>query len=371
MKRNSQKVGMLALGLLVFALPVAASAATVTRQPGPFPVGMDTWYGSVYNTTSQHDGKMQVGGWGDEYDSLARFDLSGLPLTATQAVIWLNAYPRGDGSTPTEIKWYQNTSQWHTGSVSWSTQPSGTYLGWTSAPGTGWYGVNITTQYNQWRSGNTATPNFGLTLKPYFNNNRFDMFRGSGYGTASERPYISVTYNTSGTDSIPKWKWPLASPSYASRTVTQAFGVNWAGGSTCNGLIKKHNGTDFSASAGTTIYAAEDGIVKESIFDPSWGYNIVMEHTSPTGSKYTSTYWHVSPNSDVIASNPGGFIPKAAPMGTIYNLGGNTHFHLAARMTAYSSPDSGSGASPQTNCGGYLAFPASFVDVNNTSNIVF
>jgi murein DD-endopeptidase MepM/ murein hydrolase activator NlpD len=375
-KFDIREVTTLVLGLLMFASPVVASAATVYTQPGPFPVGMDTWYGSVYNTSSQHDGNLRVGGWGDEYDSLVRFDLSGLPLTATQAVVWLYAHPAG--GTPVNINWYQNTTQWHTGSVSWSTRPSGNYLGYTYAPSTipGWYGVIFTSQYNAWRSGNPSSPNYGLALKPTANNNNFDEFYGSGYtGNPSLRPELGVTYNTSGTDSIPKFKWPLATPSYGSRTVTQAFGAfPWAGGTECpTGYQKYHNGTDYSASAGTTEYAPEDGIVKEVTTDSSgWGSNVVMEHTSPTGSKYTSVIWHITPNSDVIYSNPGGFIPKGAPLGTVANLTYPkvSHFHFGMRMAAYSYPTSGAGALPQTNCGGYLAFPASFVNVESTSNVI-
>jgi murein DD-endopeptidase MepM/ murein hydrolase activator NlpD len=364
-----------ALGLLIFVSPIIASAATVYTKPGPFPVGMDTWYGSVYYTSSQHDGKLLVGGWGDEYDSLVRFDLSGLPLTATEAVVWLYAVPADAGGTPVNINWYQNTTQWHTGSVSWSTRPSGNLLGYTTAPSTipGWYGVIFTSLYNSWRSGNTSTPNYGLALKPTATNNNFDQFYGSGYtGNTTLRPELDVTYNTSGTDSIPKFKWPLATPAYSSRNVTQAFGnFPWAGGTECpTGYQKYHNGTDYSASAGTTEYAPEDGIVKESLYSATWGYNVVMEHTSPSGSKYTSVIWHIQPNADVTASNPGGFIPKGAPLGTVYNLGGNTHFHLGMRMAAYSSPDSGAGALPQTNCGGYLAYPASFVNVESASNVI-
>lgn len=66
MKHNVYEIVVLAIGLLMFASPIAVSAATAVVKPGPFPAGMDTWYGNVYYTSSQHDGKLQVGGWGDE-----------------------------------------------------------------------------------------------------------------------------------------------------------------------------------------------------------------------------------------------------------------------------------------------------------------
>lgn len=371
------------LGLLMFAAPMAANAAVAVVKPGPFPVGMDTWYGSVYNTSSMHDGNLRVGGWGDEYNSLIRFDLSGLPLTATQAVVWLYAHPAG--GTPIGINWYRNTTQWHTGSVTWNTRPSTALLGSTNAPATipGWYGVIFTTQYNQWRSGSTATPNYGLTMRPLATNNNFDEFWGSGYATASLRPQLDVYYNTSGTDSIPKWKWPLANPAYGSRTVTQAFGAfPWAGGTTCPaGSQKYHNGTDYSTGGvgGATEYAPEDGIVKEATPSTAgWGYNLVMEHTSPSGTKYTSVIWHIQPNADALASVGGGFIPKGAPLGTVFNLQApkTPHFHFGMRMAAYSYPTSGAGALPQATCTEqpngptYLGFPASFVNVESSSNVI-
>jgi len=62
---------------------------------------------------------------------------------------------------------------------------------------------------------------------------------------------------------------------------------SWAGGTECPvGSQKYHNGTDYSTGGvgGTTEYAPEDGIVREITQSTAgWGYNIVMEHTSPFG----------------------------------------------------------------------------------------
>src|SRR3989344_5873629 len=106
-----------------------SNANLVTRQPGPFPEGMDTWFGNVYNKTAVHDYRLRVGGWGDAYVSMLRFNLSGLPQTATQAIIYLYVMPPGNGSTTTPIAWYLLSSQWHSGTVGWSTPLSGSYIG--------------------------------------------------------------------------------------------------------------------------------------------------------------------------------------------------------------------------------------------------
>ena len=360
--------------LCCLAVTTRASATDVWVNPAPFPVGMDTWFGSVYNTSAQHDYRLRVGGWGDEYDTLLRFNLSGLPQVADHAYIYL--YPIADDGTTTYIMWYLLSTQWHSGVVTWGTQPAGAFLGYTAPPTVGtWYAIDFTTQYNTWRSGNPSTANYGLKLRPYQTNNNFSSFysstQGGGYG-----PWLYVSYTPQSNDNILKLKWPLAT-SYANRVPTQPFGVDWAGGVYCNGLIEKHNGTDFQATAGTGIYAAEDGIVKQVLTPEQtggWAYNIVLEHNYPQGGKYTTVYWHVIPTSDVISSNPDGFIPKGTQIATVADLtpyGHATHFHFGVRIGAYDASASGTGALPQTNCGGHPTFPAGFIDPNNTNNVLF
>lgn len=351
-----------------------AWANLVWRQPGPFPDGMDVWYGSVYNKTGVHDGKLQVGGWGDEYDTLARFNLSGLPQVADQAIVYLYAFPKGDASTPTPINWYLITSQWHSGAVGWDTRPASVLLGSTPAsPTNGWYGVNITTYYNQWRSGNSSSLNYGLRLAPVYNNNRFDMFYSSSALAGGTRPLLYVYYTPRADDNILKLKWPLSVPR-SSLTVSLGFGGQ-SPLKCSDGTNKEHNGVDYSAGQGTAVYAAEDGVVKESVYDSSglWAYNIVLEHTSPTGGKYTTVYWHVNPVADVSASNPGGFVPKGMHIGTVANLGTRTHFHFGIRIGAYTPGVSGLGALPYAThpCNGYPVFPAGFINPEDHTIVIF
>lgn len=361
-------------------LVTTAPAADVWRGAPAYPNGgMDTWFGSYYNTSAQHDHRLRIGGWGDYYYSMLRFNLSGLPQVASQAVIWV--YAINDGGTPTPINWWKIGQQWQAGSVSYPTFPWGTlaYLGQTTSPVAGnWYGVNITSFYNAWRAGTIGNQNYGFLVSPASNNNNYSSFSSStqvGYG-----PELQVTYTPQWHDSIIKLKWPLASPAYASRVVTQAFNVNWAGGGQCPpGVPKKHNGTDFQASAGTAVYAGEDGIVKEVTYSPLWGYNVVLEHYRPTGGNFTTVYWHINPASGIVVAGSGQtptFVPKGMQIGTVANLGGNTHFHLGVRNGTYSAGVSGTGALPQQTCtdpGGatYPGMPAGFIDPNNTSNVIF
>jgi hypothetical protein len=130
--------------------------------------GMDVWYGNFYYKTGIHDEKLQVGGWGDQYQTLLRFDLGGMPQVADRVDLWLWSFPRGDASTPTWIQWFMNTSQWQSGTVGWDTRPNKFSLGYTRPPSAsgGWYGVNFTNLYNLWRTGNASPLNYGLMLAP-------------------------------------------------------------------------------------------------------------------------------------------------------------------------------------------------------------
>ena len=57
-KSNILEASVIILALLIFASPLVAGAAVDVRKPGAFPIGMDTWYGSFFNTSAQHDEKL-------------------------------------------------------------------------------------------------------------------------------------------------------------------------------------------------------------------------------------------------------------------------------------------------------------------------
>lgn len=168
--------------------------------------------------------------------------------------------------------------------------------------------------------------------------------------------------------------WPLET-SYASRSVNQAFGVDWSTGQTCNDgvhgdLVEKHNGTDFAASSGTVVYAAEAGTVKHMESHSPWAQHIVIEHTHPDGWKYTTVYWHVD---SLVTTNDS--VTKGQEIATVANLGGDTHFHFGVRIGAYNSIHSGTGALPQTECVinslTYQPFPFGFINPNDTDYVQY
>lgn len=151
--------------------------------------------------------------------------------------------------------------------------------------------------------------------------------------------------------------WTLMSPTAGdikSRTVTLPFGGNWV--NSCEGSIKKHSGVDIRASKGEKIYAAYDGIVKVAKLDAAWGGWVTIDHGPTHTFNLTTVYWHIIPS--VVA---GSWIGQGQLIGKVADLGNNTHFHFGVRKAAYSNV-ANAGGLPQTNCGGYPAFPEYFIN---------
>lgn len=161
--------------------------------------------------------------------------------------------------------------------------------------------------------------------------------------------------------------WPLDT-ARSGLSVTQAYGANWVGGNcaTDSSVTQKHNGTDYSASYGTIVKAAEAGVVKEVTYASPWAYNIVIEHTATTGWKYTTVYWHVDPYVSVNSN-----VTKGQQIGSVANLGTNTHSHFGVRIGNYLASSSGTGALPVTTCNGHPPFSDGFIDPENTNFVNF
>jgi murein DD-endopeptidase MepM/ murein hydrolase activator NlpD len=148
-------------------------------------------------------------------------------------------------------------------------------------------------------------------------------------------------------------KWPL-SGSKSSRTTLLSFGQNWV--ESCGGQVMKHAGLDVSATESEEVKAAADGIVVEVYTGQhaQWADAIVIKHSSDS---FTTVYWHVN---SVVSVNDS--VTKGEKIGTVANLGSNTHFHFGIRDNPFLSGKSDKGALPQSDCGGNPAFPEYFVD---------
>lgn len=159
--------------------------------------GVDVWITSVFSYGDDwgvDDEQLQVGGWGDSYHTLLRFDLATLPANATSAVIELFPISRGDQSTPVPMTLHRVTAPWDE-SVGWFSRPSTiAQVAALSAPQPGTpYQIDITALYNAWKNG--TVPNHGVELRPVATNNRFNVFRSSDFAAdPSRRPRLTVRY---------------------------------------------------------------------------------------------------------------------------------------------------------------------------------
>lgn len=180
-----------------------AEAVTVYYQPTPYPVTVtsgvhitDGWVNDYFPSvkTFQDSDQLRIGGWGDRYLSLLKFDdIKGLPSPVTGAYLYLYSLPRGT-STPSQIALFRATSFWDK-TVQWgdlnitgvaepyyttppSKLPTLGVPGFAYSPPPGintFYGMGITDWYNGWKNGIYA--NHGIVIYPNDgNNNQFDFF---------------------------------------------------------------------------------------------------------------------------------------------------------------------------------------------------
>jgi hypothetical protein len=166
-----------------FLFPMVSYAGSYWYQPTPYPTKVvdtlvdlekvhihDGWFSSSYPaaTTLVRDGQLKFGGWGDTYRTYINFDLVGLPSDPTTVNLWMWNYSISGGNT-TGFAFCIPSSNWNT-SMTWSTQPS--LLGCTGnvyPTSSNWNGANITSWYQNWKSG--AWGKYGIMFNPELTNN--------------------------------------------------------------------------------------------------------------------------------------------------------------------------------------------------------
>ena len=125
----------------------------------------DMFYSSVYDYGTGHiidSEKLRVGGWGDEYWTLLRFDLLGLPSHADKVELDMTLYDEEGTSTPMDI--YSATTPWDE-THGWYINLGIDYFTTVdSPPRSGLFRLDITDLYNAWQGG--ARPNYGIVFKP-------------------------------------------------------------------------------------------------------------------------------------------------------------------------------------------------------------
>lgn len=223
----------------------------LTYRPGPED-GIDMWYSSYYDYGSNHfvnDHTLRVGGWGDWYDSLLKFNLGCLPKQANQVTLALMPYSSGSGS-PVSVNLYRVLGSWNE-VTGWSGALQVSYIRTKSAPTPGtWWDIDITDLYNKWQSQDYA--NYGILLESVSNNNQFNFFRSSDYAAnESERPKLIINYTPNPGEPFGLC-FPLKRPGDGPWT-TKTSAVMDHNSNT--GYVKAYNGEEGSVSP--YVYSAE------------------------------------------------------------------------------------------------------------------
>jgi eukaryotic-like serine/threonine-protein kinase len=186
-----------------------SSPGVYVLQPDPAE-GKDIYTTSHYSEApggdapggGRADQHLRLGGWGDWYYTLLKFNLAGLPTNARSATLFLFCYGKQGGGTPVYLD--RIVAPWD-----WRNSGNGRdreRLWWNDRPATSlwktnqlaaaeqgrWYAVDITDLYNAWENG--TAPNYGLQLRPVLNmNENFEEFYSSRYeGNPKLRPKLVI-----------------------------------------------------------------------------------------------------------------------------------------------------------------------------------
>jgi murein DD-endopeptidase MepM/ murein hydrolase activator NlpD len=92
------------------------------------------------------------------------------------------------------------------------------------------------------------------------------------------------------------------------------------------GIVRPHLGIDYAAPAGTPVYAAADGTVRNAGWDNGYGNHIEITH----GGAYATCYGHLATISSGI--RPGAAVKQGQMIGTVGATGLATGPHLDYRM---------------------------------------
>ncbi len=366
---------MLALFALMILTPLS-QAVTVYYQPTPYPANVtagvhitDGWVNDYYSSikTFQDTDQLKIGGWGDRYLSLLKFDdIKGLPSNVTNAYLYLYSLPRGT-SAASQVALYRATSFWdktvHWGDLSknnvaepyYSTPPStlptlGGGYSYSPSPGINqFYGMWVTDWYNGWKNG--TYPNYGVVVYPNDGtNNQFDYFVSSNSTDDGKRPILRLDFTPPVT--VPSFKMPLRG-NIRWLVTTETGGYDCVGNpvdiyhtdSTGNYFSvdfswqnKDVNGNQVygdpnaNPAINIPIIAAAGGKVVTATHTSDNGYYVVINHSGGTteSTGFTTRYIHmkslsVAQNNDVIQGQLLGYMGSEGLGST------GVHLHFGVR----------------------------------------
>lgn len=100
-------------------------------------------------------------------------------------------------------------------------------------------------------------------------------------------------------------------------SITDAYGMRYH---PLSGVYKMHDGVDFAAGAGTSIYASKSGTVTTAGYAEAWGYYVTINH----GDGYSTLYAHMT-NYTV---STGDYVAQGDVIGYVGATGWSTGPHL-------------------------------------------
>lgn len=373
------------LAILFFCLLFVQTANAVTAwyQPTPYPLKkadgssmpkndvrvvhlLDGWVNNWFGPSKsfQDADQMKIGGYGDTYASLIKFDLTGLPQQADNAYFYLYSLSRG-GATPSQVALFRATEYWDT-SIVWGDQTQSgypeNYYPWLPNVTEGYayspspsenihYGMWVTSYYNGWKSG--ASANEGIVVYPNDGvNNQFDYFASSNHTNDALRPILRL-------DFAPTLELKIPLPGNIRWLVTTEIG-----GYDCKGEYDKYHADetgnyfsiDFSwrnkNDAELQVYpnpdpygnrqdngiyipviAAAGGYVKFARWSDSNGWYVVIDHDNDgnLATGFQTRYLHLQPPGPTVAE--GIIVQQGDTLGYMGNTGisSGAHLHFGVR----------------------------------------
>lgn len=357
-----------------FALALVAGSAeagTYLYQPTPYPKKdknggvMPTdikvvhfWEGTRYVCTwcngtgiynFQENEILRLGGWGDWYMPVLKFDLTGLPSASSATSFWLNAIPSGSPLS-SQVAWCRISSSWDLSTIGGSTQPSADQC-WATYPntGTGWRGYDITDWYNQWKSG--TSPNYGIILWPNNNDgqNRFDHFTSSRSTDALIRPKLAFTFEPTLQLKMPldynlKWLVTTEIGGYDCRGTYDQYhdgnnyfsiDFSWRNKNANDALVYPSpdpSGNKLNNGVYIPVRAAASGVVAVSGYTPGNGNYIVIDHDwdNNVGTGFQTWYLHIQPGWQVAQNTNVQYGEVIGYMGNT-GISDGPHLHFGVR----------------------------------------
>ncbi len=300
---------------------------------------MDAFVGSKYQTSTVGDTKtIRIGGWGDEYVGLWRFDVSTIPKGSIINNAWLYMYPDEDANDKenklvTSCDIMLLTKSWKEDGTRYSNIRGNNYGKIKLSENDG-FTFDAKEFVQNWMNGS----NYGIALIPNQTRNNYYHFP-SREARGGSKPRIVVNY----TEAPPSFKMPLPSGKSWQLTVEPGGGKFYGGSDDPYHKGEKHYSLDFVpryltsskkvvTATDVSILAMAGGYVLEVGNDrnnPN-GYYVKIDHDGD-GDKRTGFQTVYGHTQDTPLVKKGSTVVQGQKLGIMGNTGISfgTHLHVS------------------------------------------